>query len=107
MFVYDGGNSKGDDFAVMLIGFHSVGTFVFVVSFSWFRRFGGAISLRTPTIALYSCLALALITTLASLNGAGGDYLGFMAFGWLIIIGFGAAGILVSRRYCAPAKEYF
>jgi hypothetical protein len=38
MYLYDRAQSKGDDFAVGLIGLHAVGSFVFIFVFSWLRN---------------------------------------------------------------------
>ena len=56
MFLYDRGNSKGNDLAVLAGGLLAVGTFTFVLLFTWLRRLRHEITWRTPLFALLFCL---------------------------------------------------
>ncbi len=51
-YVYDGGNSRGDDLAAFLCGALAIGTFVFVILFSWLQKLHRKISIATPLLAL-------------------------------------------------------
>jgi uncharacterized membrane protein required for colicin V production len=42
-YLYDRANSKGDDFAVFLGGLFAVGTFVFVIGFTWLQQMHHAV----------------------------------------------------------------
>jgi hypothetical protein len=98
MYLYDRAQSKGDDFAVGLIGLHAVGTFVFIFVFSWLRKLHQEISWRTPAFSLYFCLAGAAITTLLSWANLDEHYLPIVSAGWIVILFCGLAGMLVSSR---------
>jgi hypothetical protein len=98
MYLYDRAQSKGDDFAVGLIGLHAVGTFVFIFVFSCLRNVHQRISWRTPAFSLYVCLAGAAITTLLSWADLDEHYLPIVSVGWIVILLCGLAGTLVSSR---------
>ena len=98
MFLYDRANSKGDDFAVGLGGFFAVGTFTFVVFFTWLQKLHHPISSRTPLFALYACLLLAAAATLFFGDH---DYSLFMLGDWLAILLFALLSLLVCRRWYA------
>jgi hypothetical protein len=98
MYLYDRANSKGDDFAVGLGGLFAVGTFTFVVFFTWLQKSHHPISSRTPFFALYACLFLAAAATLFFGDR---DYSSFMLGDWLGILLFGLLSLLVCRRWYA------
>src|ERR1700722_1212396 len=66
IYLYDRANSKGDDFAVGLGGLFAIGTFTFVVAFTWLEQLHHAISSRTPAYALLTCLIFPVAATLLS-----------------------------------------
>jgi hypothetical protein len=105
MYLYDRAQSKGDDFAVGLIGLHAVGTFVFIFMFSWLRNLHHEISWRTPAYSLYVCLAGAGITTLLSLADLDEHYMAIVSAGWIVILLCGLAGMLVSSRLFVKKSE--
>ena len=78
MYLYDGANSRGNDFA---IGLHAAGTFVMVIVFSWLRNLHHKITRRTPDFTLYFCLSLAAATTLLSAADLDSYYMGFVLAG--------------------------
>jgi hypothetical protein len=51
MYLYDRARSKGDDAAVGLGGLFAVGTFTFVVAFTWLRKTHHPVSSRTSLFA--------------------------------------------------------
>ena len=74
VYLYDRGNSKGDDLAVLYIGLLAVSTFTFVVLFTWLQTLHHKISSRTPMFAWLFCLAGTLVVTVRlwpSLHGQG------------------------------------
>src|SRR5271169_1108286 len=98
MYLYDGAQSKGDDLAVGLIGLYAVGTFVFILVFSWLRKLHQEISWRTLAYSLCVCLAGAAITTMISWTDLDEHYMPIVAGGWIVILLCGLAGMLVSSR---------
>jgi len=102
MYFYDRGNSKGDDVAVLAIGLLAVGTFTFVIVFSWLRALHHKISSRTPWFTWFFCLAGDLvITALLWPGGYPGElahYMGFILAGWSAILLLGLVALLISQR---------
>jgi ABC-type amino acid transport system permease subunit len=100
MYLYDGGNSKGDDLAVLTVGLLAVGTFAFVVLFTWLRTLHHKISSRTPLFAWLFCLAGTLVVTvwLWPSYTDRDHYLYFIYMGWIAILVFGLVGLVVSHR---------
>jgi apolipoprotein N-acyltransferase len=68
IYLYDRANSKGDDAAVGLGGLFAIGTFMFVVVFTWLQKLHHPISSRTPSYALLACLILPAAATLLALS---------------------------------------
>jgi drug/metabolite transporter (DMT)-like permease len=98
-YLYDHGNSKGDDIAVLASGLLAVGTFAFVVLFTGLRKLHREISSQTPLSACLFCFTGSLlITAWVWPNGDLDHYLKFILAGWLAILLFGLAGLLLSRR---------
>ena len=101
MYLYDRANSKGDDFAVGMGGLFAVGSFTFVVVFTWLQNLHHPISSRTPFYAWLICLAPAVLATLLSLEF---DYLGIILLDWLVISLFGLGAMGVSHRMLARSS---
>jgi hypothetical protein len=95
IYLYDRGESKGDDAAIGLGGFFAVGTFVFVVFFTWLQKVHHPISSTTPLYAFYASLLPAAVATLFL---ADAYFLGFMIVDWLFIVCFGLLSLFVCRR---------
>jgi len=99
VYLYDRGDSKGDDIAVFASGLLAVTTFVLVVLFPWLRRLRKEISWRTPLFAWLFCLAVSLLITVWLWPAGDLDhYLGFIVVGWMVILLFGLAGMVFSWR---------
>ena len=99
VYLYDRGDSKGDDIAVFASGLLAVSTFVIVVLFPWLRRLRKEISWRTPFFAWLFCLAVSLLITVWLWPAGDLDhYLGFIIVGWMVILLFGLAGTVFSWR---------
>jgi hypothetical protein len=107
MYLYDGANSKGNDFAVGLGGLFAVGTFIFVVLFTWLQKLHHPISSRTPLFAFFACLVLPVITTLASLEDIDDYYLPFVLGDWLAILLIGLLSLFVCRRWWRDSEQGF
>ena len=107
MYLYDGANSKGNDFAVGLGGLFAVGTFIFVVLFTWLQKLHHPISSRTPLFAFFACLVLPVITTLASLEDIDDYYLPFVLGDWLAILLIGLLSLFVCRRWWRDSELGF
>jgi hypothetical protein len=103
MYFYDRGNSKGDDLAVLASGLLAVGTFAFVMLFTWLRALHHKISSRTPWFAWLFCLAVDVVITLllwpGRYPGELDHYSGFILVGWGLIFLLGLLGLLASRRW--------
>lgn len=98
MYLYDRGTSKGDDGAVALGGLFAVGTFTFVVVFTWLQKAHHTISSRTSLFAFYACLLLPALITVMSADEM--DYYSMFIVGdWLAILIFGALSLFVCRRW--------
>ena len=99
VYLYDRGDSKGDDIAVFASGLLAVSTFVLVVLFPWLRRLRKEISWQTPLFAWLFCLAVSLLITVWLWPAGDLDhYLGFIVVGWMVILLFGLAGMVFSWR---------
>ena len=100
VYLYDRGNSKGDDLAVLYIGLLAVSTFTFVVLFTWLQTLHHKISSRTPMFAWLFCLAGNLVVTVRLWPSYTDrdHYLYFVYMGWIAILLFGLMGLVVSRR---------
>src|SRR6266852_2347320 len=93
VYLYDRGDSKGDDIAVFASGLLAVSTFVLVVLFPWLRRLRREISWRTPLFAWLFCLAVSLLITVWLWPAGDLDhYLGFIVVGWMVILLLGWLG---------------
>jgi hypothetical protein len=101
-YFYDRGNSKGDDLAVLASGLLAVGTFAFVMLFSWLRALHHKISPRTPWLVWLFCLAFDLVITLllwpGGYPGELDHYSGFILVGWGLILLLGLLALLAARR---------
>jgi hypothetical protein len=103
VYIYDRGQSKGDDLAVFLIGMHATLLFVFVSVFSWFRKRQSEITWLTPGVASIAPLTFAVFSTVTM-----GDsfYFGFEVVGWIVMFFAGLATLLVTRRWIAHPKTW-
>jgi hypothetical protein len=99
MYLYDRANSKGDDFAVGLGGLFAVGTFTFVVVFTWLQKMHHSISSRTPLFAFYASLFPPVAVTLASLSEIDDHYLPLVLLDWLAILVLALLSFFVCRRW--------
>ena len=99
MYLYDRGMSRGDDFAVLLGGFFALGTFTFVVVFTWLQKVHHLVSSRTPLFALYACLVFPALATVRSVVEIDDHYLPLVLGDWLAILFFGLLSLLVCRRW--------
>jgi hypothetical protein len=95
--LYDGGMSRGDDFAVSLGGFYSIGAFTFVVLFTWLQKIHHPVSSRTSLFAFFPCLILPIWLTLTTLPDD--HYLPFVLGDWGAILLFGFLSLFVCRRW--------
>jgi len=98
-YLYDGGNSKGDDFGVAIGGLCALGTFTFVVLFTWLQKVHHPISSRTPAQALFACLTIPVIITLLALSEIDGNDVQFLLADWVAIALFSFAAWMVCRRW--------
>jgi len=78
----------------------AVGTFTFVVSFTWLQQAHHPISSRTPLFALCACLFFPVATTIASIKDNGTDYLQIVLGVWLAILVLALLSLLMCRRWC-------
>jgi hypothetical protein len=103
IYLYDRGNSKGDDLAVLASGILAVGTFAFVMLFTWLRVLHHKISSRTPCRAWLFCSGFDLVITVllwpGRYPGELNHYRGFIVVGWGLILLLGLVGLLSSRRF--------
>jgi hypothetical protein len=98
-YLYDRANSKGDDLAVITGGLLAIGTFVFVILFTWLRTLRHKTSWRTPWFAWLFCLVgSVLITALLWPTGDLDHYMIFIRADWIAILSFGLAAVVLSRR---------
>ncbi|MGC0774106.1 MAG: hypothetical protein WB543_14330 [Candidatus Acidiferrum sp.] len=105
-YLYDRGMSRGDDFAVFLGGFYAVGTFTFVVLFTWLQKAHHTISSRTSLFAFYACLVLPALITVMSADEM--DYYSMFIVGdWLAILIFGALSLFMCRRWWHYEEQGF
>lgn len=106
MYLYDRGMGRGNDFAVSLGGFFAVGTFAFVVMFTWLQKTHHPVSSRTPLFALYACLILPAVVTASNADEM--DYYSiFMLGDWLAILVLGLLSLLVCRRWWRDEEQGF
>lgn len=106
MYLYDRGMSRGNDFAVSLGGLFSVGTFSFVVAFTWLQKVHHPVSSRTSLFALCTCLVLPVLTTLMSADEMD-YYFMFMLGDWLAILVLGLLSLFVCRRWWQDQERGF
>jgi hypothetical protein len=99
MYVYDRGNSRSDDFAVALGGLFAVGTFTFVIVFTFLQKVHHSVSSRTPLFAFYACLVLPVVVTVLSADDMDDHYSLFAVGDWLAILIFGLLSLFVCRRW--------
>jgi hypothetical protein len=104
---YDRANSKADDAAVGLGGLFAIGTFIFVVVFSWLQKRHHPISSRTPSYALLACLIFPAATTLRGLSEIDGDFLLFLLADWALIALFSFAAWRVCRHWYERSPETY
>lgn len=107
MYLYDRAYSKGDDLAVGLGGLFGVGTFTFVVAFTWLQKLHHPISSRTPLFAFYVCLFLPVAATLASWSEIDDHYLPLVLGDWLAILLLGLLSLFVCRRWWPDPEQGF
>lgn len=106
-YLYDHARSKGDDITVGLGGFFGVGTFVFVVLFTWLQKLHHLISSRTPQFAFYACLVLPVMFTIAASSDIGSEYSTLVLGSWLAILILGLLSLLLCRRWCQREEHGF
>ena len=97
MFLYDRGKSKGDDLAVLLGGLLAVGTFTYVLLFTWLRKLRHEVTWRTPLFALLFCVMGSLLITGFLAAGNWDFYWEFILVGWIAILLFGLGSFLLSQ----------
>jgi hypothetical protein len=107
MYFYDRANSKGDDLAVGFGGLFAVGTFTFVVAFTWLQKLHHPISSRTPLFAFYISLLPPAAVTLASLSEMDDHYLPLVLGDWLAIFVLGLLSLFVCRRWWHDPEQGF
>lgn len=106
MYLYDRGMSRGNDVAVSLGGFFAVGTFAFVVVFTWLQKTHHPISSRTPLFAFCACLILPAVVTASNVDEM--DYYSVFLLGdWLAILVLGLLSLLVCRPWWRDEKQGF
>lgn len=99
-YLYDRGMSKGNDLAVFLIGFHAVGTFIFVIIFTWLWNLYHRASRYTPELALFLCLVATGADTLLFWDRYYSD---FVVVGWVVICLFGLLALVLGKRLASSA----
>lgn len=105
-YLYDRGTSRGDDFAVSLGGFYAVGTFAFVVAFTWLQKVHHSVSSRTSLFALYACLVLPIMLTVMSADEMD-NYSMFIVADWLAMLVSSLLSLLISRRWWQRSEQGF
>jgi hypothetical protein len=105
MYLYDRASSKGDDGAVGLGGLFAVGTFTFVVIFTWLQKVHHPISSSTTLFALYACLALPVAATVFLVDD--NNYWIFVLGDWLAILVFSVLSLIVCRRWWRKSDQGF
>ena len=103
IFLFDRGNSKGNDLAVGLSAFFAVGTFCCVVVFSWLCQLYSRISWRTPLFALLICLSLPTCVTLLMWDPF---YEVFILAGWVATLLSGLSSLVVARRFLTTEEDW-
>jgi ABC-type spermidine/putrescine transport system permease subunit II len=106
-YLYDRANSKGDDLTVGFGGLFAVGTFTFVVAFTWLQKLHHPISSRTPLFAFYVSLLPPVAVTLASLGDIDDHYLPLVLGDWLAIFVLGLLSFLICRRWWKDPEQGF
>lgn len=97
--------SKGDDLAVLLGGLFAVGTFIFVLVFTWLQKVRHSVSSRTSLFAFYACLVLPAIDTVLLGSNVDHHYLPFVLCDWLAILLSGLAAVFVCRRWWQDSDQ--
>jgi len=103
-YLYDRANSKGDDFAVGLGGLFAVGTFTFVIVFTWLQKTHHPVSSSTSLFAFYACLILPVAATVLFAEDMDDYYLFFVLGDWLAILLLGLLSVFVCRRWWQQAN---
>ena len=98
VFLYDRGTSKGNDLAVALIGLHAVGTFAFVVLFTFLCSRRGYAHWKLPFGALAACVGLLGVNTLFFSSAYDEYYAVFFLAGWALVALSGTAALAVCQR---------
>jgi hypothetical protein len=107
MYLYDRANSKSDDLTVGFGGLFAVGTFTFIVAFTWLQKTHHPISSRTPLFAFYASLFPPVAVTLASLGDIDDHYLPLVLGDWLAIFVLGLLSFFVCRRWWKDPEQGF
>jgi uncharacterized membrane protein len=107
MYLYDRANSKGDDLTVGFGGLFAVGTFTFVVAFTWLQKLHHPISSRTPLFAFCVSLLPPVAVTLASLGDIHDHYLPLVLGDWLAIFVLALLSFFVCRRWWKDPAQGF
>jgi hypothetical protein len=104
-YLYDGASSKGDDGAVGLGGLFAVGTFTFVVIFTWLRKVHHPISSSTTLFALYTFLIFPVAATVFLVDDS--NYLLFVLGDWIATLVFALLSLIVCRRWWRKSDHGF
>jgi hypothetical protein len=106
-YLYDRANGKGDDAAVGLGGLFAVGTFTFVVVFTWLQKMHHSVSSRTSLFAFYACLIAPVAATVLLAEDMDDYYLFFVLGDWLAILLLGLLSLYICRRWWRKSDQGF
>jgi len=105
IYLYDRGTSKGNDLAVALIGLHAVGTFAFVVVFTflWGRR--RSASWKVPVGSFAACLCVLALDSVLFWSSYDAYFAVFFYAAWLAVAFSGCVAIVLSRYILSRAAS--
>jgi hypothetical protein len=96
IYIYDRGNSKGNDVAVGISALLAAGTFVFVTAFTSLSKLHHDITWRTPGFALGCCLVSAAAVTCLLWDSY---YFEFILTGWAAVTVCGSLAVWIVGRF--------